>query len=64
MLGANATITKSKPAGGVLGSVANVAGGTLPFTGFPVWVALLIALALIAAGLMVWRRGSNGPTRI
>jgi hypothetical protein len=64
VLGANATITKSKPAGGVLGSVANVAGGTLPFTGFPVWVALLLALALIAAGLMVWRRGSNSPTRI
>jgi hypothetical protein len=64
VLGANATINKPKPASGVLGSVANVAGGTLPFTGFPVWVAVLLALALIAAGLMVWRRGSSTPTRI
>jgi hypothetical protein len=65
VLGANATIKKSKPAGGVLGTVTNVAGSTLPFTGFPVWVALLLALALIAAGLMVWRRGSNStPTRV
>jgi hypothetical protein len=58
VLGANATIVKPKPAGGVLGTVANVSGSTLPFTGFPVWVVLLVALGLIAAGLTAWRRGA------
>jgi hypothetical protein len=42
----------------VLGTVANVSGSTLPFTGFPVWVVLLVALGLIAAGLTAWRRGA------
>jgi hypothetical protein len=59
VLGANATIVKPKPAGGVLGTVSNVSGATLPFTGFPVWVAFLVGLGLIAAGLMAWRRGSS-----
>jgi hypothetical protein len=58
VLGANATIVKPKPAGGVLGTVSNVSGSTLPFTGFPVWVVLLVALGLIAAGLTAWRRGA------
>ena len=64
VLGANATIVKPKPAGGVLGTVANVAGSTLPFTGFPVWVALLVALGLIAAGLTAWRRGSAADAHL
>jgi hypothetical protein len=59
VLGANATIVKPKPAGSVLGTVSNVSGATLPFTGFPVWVAFLVGLGLIAAGLMTWRRGSS-----
>jgi hypothetical protein len=57
--GAQATITKPKaaaPQHGVLGTVTRVTGGTLPFTGFPIWVAVLIAAALIAAGLMLRRR--------
>jgi hypothetical protein len=29
---------------------------TLPFTGFPLWVALIVGLALIAAGLGLLRR--------
>jgi hypothetical protein len=45
---------------GVLGAVATVghkaARGTLPFTGFPIWAALLIGVALIAAGLALARR--------
>jgi hypothetical protein len=63
VLGATASASKSgkaKRAGGVAGAltrVGNVAGTTLPFTGFPVWVAVLIALGLIAAGLALRRRG-------
>jgi hypothetical protein len=58
VLGAQTTLATPKPAshGGVLGTVARVSGASLPFTGFPVWVAVLIALALIAGGLLVRRR--------
>jgi hypothetical protein len=38
--------------------VTNIAGSTLPFTGFPIWFALVIALALIPAGLALRRRGA------
>jgi len=54
------TATESRPAGGVLGALAtagNVAGETLPFTGFPIWVAVAIALGLIVLGLALRRRG-------
>ncbi|MFY9578005.1 MAG: hypothetical protein WAQ33_01640 [Gaiellaceae bacterium] len=37
--------------GGVLGALTTVGQGTLPFTGFPLWVAAAIALALIALGV-------------
>ena len=55
--GAQTSLTK-KPAsrGGVLGTVSHVAGSTLPFTGFPVWLAVLIAIALILAGFALRRR--------
>jgi hypothetical protein len=43
---------------GVLGTVAKVSGSTLPFTGFPLWMALVVALGLIGAGLALRRRGS------
>ena len=46
--------------GGVLGAfgVAGVAaGGELPFTGFPLWLAILVAIALIAVGWTLHRRG-------
>jgi hypothetical protein len=63
VLGATATLSSPKPQrGGVLGTVANVAGSTLPFTGFPLWIAVLIAVVLIAAGLML--RGRGSATRI
>jgi hypothetical protein len=54
------TATQSRPAGGVLGALAtagNVAGETLPFTGFPIWVAVAIALGMIVLGLALRRRG-------
>jgi hypothetical protein len=56
--------TGAKPArGGVLGATgraAHVLGavatrGSLPFTGFPIWAALLIGLGLIGSGLALRR---------
>jgi hypothetical protein len=61
VLGAHATIAKPKAkssGGGVLGTASNVAGSSLPFTGFPVWMAALIGLGLVAAGVVFWRRGT------
>jgi hypothetical protein len=45
--------------GGVLGAfgVAGVAGGALPFTGFPLWLVILTAIALIAVGWTLHRYG-------
>jgi hypothetical protein len=43
---------------GVLGTVAKVSASTLPFTGFPLWMALVVAFGLIGAGLALRRRGS------
>jgi len=58
--GVQATIArpgKGHGAGGVLGAVTRlgVAGtrSTLPFTGFPLWMTVLIALGLISGGLVV-----------
>jgi hypothetical protein len=42
--------------GGVLGAFG-VAGGVLPFTGFPLWLAIVVAIALIAIGWTIQRRG-------
>jgi hypothetical protein len=59
VLGAQAVIVKpaKKPAGGVLGATARLGNfatrGTLPFTGLPIWIVVLVALALIAGGLAV-----------
>jgi hypothetical protein len=61
VLGAQATLATPKQShGGVLGAVA---GTSLPFTGFPVWAAVLAALGLIGAGALVRRHGT-GPSRI
>jgi len=45
----------------VLSSTGAIGGGTLPFTGFPIWIIVLIALALIAVG-MTLRRRSSAPS--
>jgi hypothetical protein len=64
VLGATATsrpkaTPRSGTAGaGVLGAFSSrVTRGQLPFTGLPLWPAALIAAALMAAGLIVRRRG-------
>ncbi len=51
---ASTSATGSTTASGVLGAIE--AAGTLPFTGFPVWLAVGLAVALIAAGLTLRRR--------
>lgn len=58
--GAQASLpARPKPAGGVLGAAGRigsaVAGGTLPFTGLPLWLAALIGLGLATAGVAVRR---------
>jgi hypothetical protein len=60
VLGATANLNTPKPQhrGGVLGAVTNVAGSTLPFTGFPLWIAVLLAVALIGSGLALRSRGT------
>jgi hypothetical protein len=64
VLGATATLNSPKRStGGVLGAAGNIAGASLPFTGFPVWLALLVALVLVAVGLVL-RRGGGTATRL
>jgi hypothetical protein len=58
VLGAQITLTPPQPARhGVLGAVTHLSGATLPFTGFPLWFAVVIALALILGGTALRRRG-------
>jgi hypothetical protein len=45
-------------ANGVLSATGAIGGGTLPFTGFPLWVVALAAIASIAFGLMLRRRSA------
>jgi hypothetical protein len=62
---ASGPAAKNESAGGVLGAIASApdaiadtATGTLPFTGFPVWMAALIGVALLLAGLTLRRRNA------
>jgi hypothetical protein len=57
--GVTASLGRPSPTavGGVLGALASVGrAGTLPFTGFPLWAAVLAALALVGLGLVARRR--------
>jgi hypothetical protein len=60
--GAQASLNQpAQDKGGVLGVAGNIAGASLPFTGFPLWIAVLLALVLIGVGLMVRRRSTDAP---
>jgi hypothetical protein len=51
--------------GGVAGAFATIGGvaaGSLPFTGFPLWAAVVIGLAAVALGWMLWRRSRPATT--
>jgi hypothetical protein len=48
--------TTVETAAGVLNATGVMGAATLPFTGFPLWVVVLIALALIALGVALRRR--------
>jgi hypothetical protein len=53
VLGATASAGhgNAAPQGGVLGAIAAVGGGVLPFTGLPLWIFVVAALAVIVLGL-------------
>jgi hypothetical protein len=57
VLGVTVSAGNSQPVGGVLGAIVSVGSGVLPFTGFPLWTAVLAALLLIVLGLALRRRG-------
>jgi hypothetical protein len=54
--GVHGGVLGSSTRGGVLGALAAKRTGTLPFTGFPAWLAALIGLALVTLGLGLRRR--------
>jgi hypothetical protein len=55
----NAASPAATPArGGVLGAVHTLTSATLPFTGFPIWAAVLAALLAIGIGVMFNRVGT------
>jgi len=57
VLGVTASGGKGSSAGGVLGAIESVGSGVLPFTGFPLWIVVLAAAALMAFGLALRRAG-------
>ena len=61
VLGATASAGSSGPEGGVLGAIESASGGVLPFTGFPLWLAVIAALVLIVLGLVL-RRHARATT--
>ena len=49
--------SEARSSGGVLGQRALAASGNLPFTGFPLWIAVIVGIVLILLGLVLKRRG-------
>ena len=41
---------------GVLAATGVLGRGSLPFTGFPLWIVAIVAVALIVVGLALRRR--------
>lgn len=62
--GISATLGSAQPRGGVLGIVATRVKGALPFTGFALWIAVLIGASLLIGGIALVRRsrGLNTAT--
>jgi hypothetical protein len=57
VLGVTASGGKEAPAGGVLGAIASVGSGVLPFTCFRLWLIVLGAVGMIVLGLTLRRGG-------
>jgi hypothetical protein len=54
-------------AGGVAGAfseIGGVAGGALPFTGFPLWAAIVLAISAIVIGVALRRSGRALTTQV
>jgi len=53
------TSGSSGKSAGPLGAVASELGGQLPFTGLRLWMAVLMAIGLVAAGSVLRSRGRS-----
>ena len=62
--GISATLGSNQPRGGVLGIAATRVKGALPFTGFSLWIAVLVGAGLLIGGtaLVSRSRGLNSAT--
>jgi hypothetical protein len=63
VLGVSTTARAPAQQGGVLGATAAAGRGTLPFTGFPIWIAVLAGLMLIGTGITVRSRSHAAARR-
>src|SRR5438552_1083308 len=53
VLGVTASGGEAGPVGGVLGAIASVGSGVLPFTGFSLWMIVLAGIGLVLLGLLL-----------
>jgi hypothetical protein len=59
--GAAASRPEAGGVAGALSEIGGVAGGALPFTGFPLWAAILLAISAVVIGVAL-RRSSRALT--